>query len=93
MKKLEIKKILEGTSCFIFNFIAQSYKELLKKLLGLISIFPETLQSLILYLPLNSTSVDTYFASRIQQMLFARGGESQTTILFIRHEDRKTLIN
>jgi len=69
IKKLVLKKMLEGTSCFIFNFIAQSYKELLKKLIGLITVFPESLQCLILHLPAGSTSVDQYYATRIQQMV------------------------
>jgi hypothetical protein len=62
---LEIKKLLEGASCFVFNFIAQSYKELLRKLVGLITIFPETLLYLILYLPRGATNVDLYYATRI----------------------------
>lgn len=56
---------MEGYSCFIFNFVAQSYKELLRKMVGLVSIFPESLLYLILYLPEGATNVDLYYATRI----------------------------
>lgn len=49
----------------MFNYIAEDYRMLLKKLLNLVQVFPPSLKFLILYLPEGATHVDLYFAKKI----------------------------
>lgn len=66
-RKLEIRKFFENTTTnvLLFNHICQDYNQLLKKLVNLVPMFPNTLRFLIVYLPLGATQIDLYYARRI----------------------------
>ena len=95
-RKLEILKIFEATKaqCYLFNFIAEDYTALLRKLWALVDVFPSSLKFLILWLPKGEAKVDLFWAKRIQEAVCRRkSSRLQTLVLFIRSEDRKRLVN
>lgn len=68
----------------IFNFVADDYNSLLKKLLPLVPFFPNNLRFLVVSLPANATSVDLYFARKIQgAVVREKRDELETILLFI----------
>ena len=78
----------------MFNFIADDYRMLLKKLVNLVPIFPPTLKFLILYLPQGCANVDFYYARRIQEQINRLKKEDlETCVLFIQADDHKKLVN
>lgn len=68
---------------------------LLRKLLNLVPHFPPTLKFIIVHLPANATSVDFYYARKIQEAVASsrRQEEFEVLVLFVTREDFKKLIN
>jgi len=66
-RKLEIRKLFDAnkTQVLLFNFIAEDYNQLLKRLVGLVGIFPSSLKFIIVYLPKGAQNVDLFYARRI----------------------------
>jgi hypothetical protein len=95
-RRLEVRRVFDNfkEEVALFNFVAEDYRGLLKKLLPLVPFFPNTLRFLIVSLPSHATSVDLYYARMIQASVARQGrDELETTILFITHEDHKKLVN
>ena len=65
MEKIAVKAKFEAAQCLLVNYVADSYKLLLKKIIGLLSLIPSSLRMLIVPLPKGATHVDQYFAKRI----------------------------
>lgn len=70
-RKLEIRKFLHNnsTQVLVFNYICDDYKQLLRKLVALVPMFPTSLKFLIVYLPVGATAVDLYYSRRIQEIV------------------------
>lgn len=66
-RKLEIRKLMAQNQLqvILFNFIADDYRQLLRKLLNLVPHFPTSLKFIIVHLPANATTVDLYYARKI----------------------------
>ena len=95
-RKLEILKMFDQikAQCYLFNYIADDYNQLLSKLWGLVEVLPSSIKFLILWLPKGAAKVDLFWAKRIQEAVCRKKSERlQTIVLFIRFEDRKRLVN
>ena len=81
----------EQAQVLLVNFLADDYRFFLKKLLGLISLFPPTLKALVVPLPSGCRYVNMFYAKRIQQVV-AAASEGSFVVLFIAHEAHKQLL-
>lgn len=88
---LKIRGKFDLSSALLVNFVADDYRFLLKKILGLVSIIPPTLKLLIVPLPKGATYVDQFYAKRIQHMM-ACIPELSMQVVFISYESHKQLI-
>lgn len=64
---------------------------MLKKLLGLVEVFWESLQLLVISIPAEATCLDTYFARKLCEQVAIFGGDLH--ILFVRQEDKQELLS
>lgn len=91
LQRLDIRYKLDMAAAFLVNYVAEDYRFLLKKFLSILSIIPQTVRALIVPLPKGATSVDQFFAKRIQRMIAGMPDHS-LMVLFITHESHKQLI-
>lgn len=70
------------------NFVAETYKSTLKKLISLVDLFYNSLKALIL--SLDSVHFDPYLAKVLCHLCFVKGGELQ--IFFVTSESKAKLI-
>ena len=62
---LKVRTKFDLSQALLVNFVADDYRFLLKKMLGLVSIIPPSLKLLIVPLPKDATHVDQFYAKRI----------------------------
>lgn len=91
MEKIAVKAKFEVAQCLLVNYVADSYKLLLKKIIGLLSLIPSSLRMLIVPLPKGATHVDQYFAKRIQRIV-SQTDDQALLVMFIPHESHKAVI-
>ena len=91
MEKIPVKAKLEAAQCLLVNYVADSYKLLLKKIIGLLPLMPASLRMLVVPLPKGATHVDQYFAKRIQRIV-AASDDHALLIMFIPHESHQAVL-
>ena len=92
MKKLHFATKFEDAQAILVNFQYENdHDHILKKLIGLIPVIKPSTQCIILGMPPNATFVDTHVAEQFQKHFFQKTN-SQTILLFIRHEDKAHLL-
>ena len=89
---MELCETLTQSKVVFVNYLSEDCTYMLKKLLSLADLIFEHMKVLIISLPPDSTSMEqsSYFARRLCQAFYDRGGELQ--IFFIRHEDKQDYI-
>lgn len=88
---LKVREKFDQANALLVNFIADDYRYLLRKMMGLVSIINPTTKLLIVPLPKNATYLDQFFAKRIQHMM-ASLPELCMQVVFITHESHRQLI-
>lgn len=92
MKKLHFATKFEDAQAIMVNFQYETdHDHILKKLIGLIPVIKPSTQCIILGMPPNATFVDTHVAEQFQKHFYLKTN-SQTILLFVRHEDKALLL-
>jgi hypothetical protein len=89
-KKVNIPDYLTNSKVLVANFVADDSQFLLKKLISIVDLLSDTLKILILPLPKNASTIDSYYARQLCRLFFNRGRD--LNIFFIKAENKEDLL-
>jgi hypothetical protein len=91
LARINLPEYLTKSKLLFTNYMAADYQYTLKKLLTIVDRIYENLKYLIISVPPEAHSVDTYYALLLCQEFELRGGSLQ--IFFINDDKKQALIN
>ena len=86
-KKLNLPDHVTSSKVLVANFMAEDCTYMLKKLISVADYLGDSLRILVLPLPQDATSLDTYYAKLLCKLLYLREG-IDLSIFFVRFEDK-----